>query len=159
MAIVIVMLDQLTKVLVLIRVRPMGYPVVVIPGLFQIRYVHNTGAAWGILRGMNDWLVLLSIVLLAVLVIYWKRFVEKAVLSHIGAGLMLGGIVGNLIDRVKYGYVVDFLDFYFGSHHFPAFNIADAAICSGVGLYILYYVMAEKKKASLSPNKCEKLPE
>lgn len=150
MAIVIVMLDQLTKFLVLTRVRPLGHPVDVIPGLFQIRYVHNTGAAWGILRGMNDWLVLMSIVLLAILIICWKRFVEKAVLSHIGAGFMLGGIIGNLIDRIKYGYVVDFLDFYLGTHHFPAFNVADAAICSGVGLYIVHYVMTEKKKANLS---------
>jgi signal peptidase II len=153
MAILVVMLDQLTKSLVLTRLCTVERSVAIIPGLFQIRYVHNAGAAWGILRGTNDWLVLLSLILLTFLIIYWKRLVEESVLCRISAGIILGGIIGNLIDRIKYGYVVDFLDFHIRSHHFPAFNIADTAICVGVGLYIFHYAMMEKKNASLSTNK------
>jgi signal peptidase II len=61
-------------------------------------------------------------------------------------GLMLGGIVGNLVDRLRLGYVVDFLDFYWGRHHFPAFNVADSAICTGVGLYILSQFLFARRR-------------
>ncbi len=90
------------------------------------------------LQGLNHWLVALSIVMLAVLIIFRRHFITDSRLSKIAAGLIIGGIIGNLIDRLRNGHVVDFLDFYWGAHAFPAFNIADSAICVGVALYMIF---------------------
>ena len=133
---VIVVADQLTK----FWVRSSfylheSYPV--IPGFFDLTYIKNTGAAWGMFRGQNTALILLSIVMLLVLIIFRRSFLSDIKVHRWALGLMLGGIIGNLIDRVFFQFVTDFLDFYIKSHHWPAFNIADAAICSGVFLYIV----------------------
>jgi signal peptidase II len=112
-------------------------PVTVVPQFFDLRYVQNTGAAWGMLEGLNDWLVILSLVMLALILVFHRSILVDTLVHRIATGLMIGGIVGNLLDRVRLGYVVDFLDFHWGIHHFPAFNVADASICTGVGLYIL----------------------
>ncbi len=108
----------------------------VVPGFFSLTYVRNTGAAWGLLGGQNNWLVLLSAVMLVVMVLFRRSFLTDRWEHKLALGLMLGGIVGNLIDRVKLGWVTDFFDFYIRSWHWPAFNIADAGICTGVGIYI-----------------------
>jgi len=112
-------------------------PITVVPQLFDLRYVQNTGAAWGMLEGLNDWLVILSLVMLTLILVFHRSILIDTLTHRLAAGLMIGGIVGNLLDRVRLGYVVDFLDFHLGIHHFPAFNVADASICTGVGLYIL----------------------
>ena len=109
----------------------------VLAGLFHLTYVRNMGAAWGIFGGWNAWLALLSIVMLILIVCFRRSFLSDHVAQRIALGLMLGGIVGNLVDRIRLFFVVDFFDFFWGQHHFPAFNIADAAICTGVFLYIL----------------------
>lgn len=132
----IVLLDQFTKHLVETGLDRLA-GVDVVAGLFSLHYVQNTGAAWGILQGLNGWLVLLSFVIVTLLVVFRRHFVADTILARLTAGLILGGIVGNLIDRMRLGYVVDFLDFHVGGHHFPAFNIADSAICVGVGLYLI----------------------
>jgi signal peptidase II len=111
--------------------------VTVANGLFDIRYVQNTGAAFGMFEGHNRWLVALSAVVLVLLIRYWRVLLGETRLQHLAIGLMLGGVAGNLFDRLRFGYVVDFLDFYWGRHHFPAFNAADSAICVGVALYVL----------------------
>jgi len=109
----------------------------VIEGLFTLRYVQNTGAAWGMLEGLNDWLVVLSFVMLVLIVIFRRSLLIDTTIHRVATGLMVGGIAGNLIDRIRLGYVVDFLDFHWRGSHFPAFNVADSAICVGVGLYLL----------------------
>jgi signal peptidase II len=138
----IALLDQVTKHL--IRLKLLSGTFTVIPGFFDLHYVQNTGAAWGIMQGLNSWLVLFSIVMLVLIIAFRKSFFRDSLVNLIAMGLMVGGIVGNLIDRVKLGYVVDFLDFYWRSHHFPAFNVADSAICSGVALFILSQVFDRK---------------
>ncbi|MBM4142241.1 MAG: signal peptidase II [Lentisphaerae bacterium] len=130
----VALLDQATKVIV--RARLPGDPLRVIRGFFSLRYVQNTGAAWGMLEGLNDWLVGLSFVMLALIVIFRRSLLIDTLTHRLATGLMLGGIVGNLTDRLRLGYVVDFLDFHLRGRHFPAFNVADAAICVGVGLYL-----------------------
>ncbi|MFO7871491.1 MAG: signal peptidase II [Kiritimatiellia bacterium] len=130
--------DQLTKHFV--RLNLPGRTVDVIPGFFTLRYVRNTGAAWGIFEGFNNWLVLLSAVMLTAIFIFRRHLLDGTALSRLALGLMTGGIIGNLADRVRLGYVVDFLDFHLSGHHFPAFNIADAAICAGVSLYVFTQV-------------------
>ncbi|MBN1557346.1 MAG: signal peptidase II [Lentisphaerae bacterium] len=135
-ALAVAVADQVTKFLVLQRMA-LGVRIPVIPGFFNLSHVQNTGAAWGMLQGLNGWLVLLSVVMLAVILVFRKHFVTEALWQRAAMGLMVGGIAGNMLDRVRLGFVVDFLDFYTGVHHFPAFNIADSAICIGVGLYIV----------------------
>jgi len=128
--------DQVTKQLVRSSF-VVGQRVSVLPGFFDLRYIRNTGAAWGILSGLNNWLILLSVLMLTFLILFRRSFLTDTLMHRCAAGLMIAGIVGNLVDRLRLGYVVDFLDFYLGTSHFPAFNVADTAICTGVGLYIL----------------------
>ena len=142
---IIVLLDQATKHLVR-RNLLSGEIVTVIPGLFDLRYVTNTGAAWGILQGLNHWLVALSVVMLVLMAVFHRSFVMNTRPSKLSAGLIVGGIVGNLIDRLRLSFVVDFLDFYWRGHHFPCFNVADSAICIGVGLYILLQVLDDRSR-------------
>ncbi|OVE74066.1 signal peptidase II [bacterium B17] len=133
--VVVTLLDQVTKELIR-NSFSLYEQLEVIPGFFQITYIRNTGAAWGMLAGAGGLLTILSIVMIIVLVSFRRHIMYDSLLHKITFSLMISGIVGNLIDRVRHGYVVDFLDFFVGTHHFPAFNVADSAICIGVALYI-----------------------
>jgi len=108
----------------------------VIPGFFDLTRLHNTGAAWGMLSDHPELLALVSIVMFILLIVFRRHILSNTTSHRWAYGLLIGGIVGNMIDRVKYGYVVDFLDFFVGDWHYPAFNIADSCICVGVGIYI-----------------------
>ena len=135
-ALALITLDQATKHWVHSRFA-LGDGFSVIPGFFDIRYVQNTGAAWGILQGMGALLIVLSIGMLILLLFGHRHLLEDRPSHRMIQVLLVGGIVGNLVDRVRLGYVVDFLYFYWGEYDFPAFNIADSAICIGVFLYLL----------------------
>jgi len=112
-------------------------PVTVIPGWFDYHYLENTGAAWGVFKGFSHWLVLLSIAMLALLLRYRRQMLTQSLVHRLTMGFLVGGIVGNLIDRVRLSYVIDFVHLHWGDrYHFPSFNVADAAICAGVFLYI-----------------------
>ena len=130
---IIVLLDQGTKYIVN-QVQPHFQ---VIPGFFTLTYVKNTGAAFGILQGKQSLLTAVSVVAMGVLLflLFYEREERKGLLYALA--LILGGTCGNFIDRVRLGYVVDFLDFHIQQRHWPAFNIADSAISIGVGLLIL----------------------
>jgi signal peptidase II len=141
----ILLLDQLTKqwirtIFVYGESRP------VIDGLFNLVYVRNPGAAWGILGGQGIILILISVVVLVLLVIYRRSFLEEQFTHRILLGLMIGGIAGNLVDRIRFGWVTDFLDFHIGAHHWPSFNVADSAICIAVGLYVITNLFSPKEK-------------
>ena len=129
-------LDQFTKWLVVRSIRPEESRVV-ISGFFDLVNWRNTGAAWGILQNYN--LVLTAVSVLTVLALYLFRhsFQLRRPGPRIALGLIAGGIIGNLIDRARVGHVIDFLFFYIGQYHWPAFNVADSAICVGVSLYII----------------------
>ena len=147
----IVLLDQLTKqwirsAFVYGESRP------VIDGFFNLVYVRNDGAAWNILSGQSIILILISIVVLVLLIIYRRSFLQEQVSHRILLGLMVGGIVGNLIDRIRFGWVTDFLDFQFGTYHYPSFNVADSAICIAVGLYIITNLLQKKKEETTNPH-------
>ena len=118
----------------------------VIDGFFNLTYVRNDGAAWNILSGHGIVLILISIAVLVLLLIYRRSFLQEQLSHKVLLGLMVGGIVGNLIDRIRFGWVTDFLDFQFGTYHYPSFNIADSAICIAVGLYILTNLFSSAKK-------------
>ena len=137
----IVVVDQITKAL--IRAEFSLYEgVEIIPGLFDLTRVHNTGAAFGMLNGVEFPFktVVLSLIAAAALGglgYFATTLPADQPLSRWGIALILGGAAGNLIDRVALGYVTDFLDFYWQGWHFWAFNVADAAITIGVALMIL----------------------
>ncbi|MDA0990824.1 MAG: signal peptidase II [Verrucomicrobia bacterium] len=139
-------IDQLTKHLVQEHIH-LGGAVTVVPGFFDLRYIQNTGAAWGIFQGRNSWLVAVSIIMLATLVTCRRYFITPALSSRLAIGCIIGGIVGNLADRLRVGYVIDFLDFHAGGHAFPAFNVADSAICVGVALYMFSQWRADQANA------------
>lgn len=140
----IVVLDQLTKIIV-DRSMPLHQSTPIIDGLFNLTYVRNTGAAFGIFAGSAEifrrpFLILVSILASVFIIVMMKRLSEKETGLITGLSFILGGAIGNLIDRVIYGEVIDFLDFYWRNYHWPAFNIADSFITIGVGimLYRLY---------------------
>ena len=135
-AVVIAVVDQLTKWLVLGCVSE-ARPIPVINGFFQIVNWRNTGAAWGIFRDYNLVLAIISVLTVLALYIFRHTFGVHRTLPAVALGLIAGGLVGNVVDRVRLGSVVDFLDFYIGRNHWPAFNVADSAICVGVVLYII----------------------
>jgi len=137
----IAVLDQVTKFLVQAKIY-FGQEVVVVPGFFHLSHVRNTGAAWGILQDQNILLTSLSAAVLLLLCFARRAFLRDSLTHRLALGLMLGGIVGNFLDRVRLGYVVDFLHFFLQSYHFPSFNVADSAICIGVGIYLVTEIRA-----------------
>jgi signal peptidase II len=151
LGLVLVVLDQWTKWLIRSHLE-LGDRISVIPGLFNITYVRNTGAAWGIFQGQNLILALVSLVMLILLVVFRKHLFPVNRLAMTAYGCLIGGILGNFYDRVKLNYVVDFLDFYIKDSHFPSFNIADSAICIGVALYMTCSFIEHKRQVSQSGN-------
>lgn len=139
--IVIIVLDQLTKAVVRSTV-PLHASVTVIPGLMDVTHVQNTGAAFGILNA-SDFpfkTVLIGLVAAAALVgvgMYAASLAHHEIMARAGLALIIGGAAGNLIDRVAVGSVVDFVDVYWRTHHFWAFNVADSAITVGAAVMIL----------------------
>lgn len=136
LAAAVTVLDQLTKQWVRDSFA-LGESRPVIEGFFHLTYVRNSGAAWGMFRDHASVLIVLSIVMLICLVVFRRSFIGDHWEHRLAMGLMVGGIVGNLLDRLRLSAVTDFFDFHYGTWHWPAFNIADSAICIGVGLYIV----------------------
>jgi signal peptidase II len=141
LAAAVVVLDQVVKAIALGRLT-LGVPVDVVPGLVALTLVKNPGLAFGFLAGIpagSRWLVgLLSLLALIVLFRVALRVLPRGGWREQAAiGLIFGGAVGNLIDRVRFGAVVDFVDVYFRGWHWPAFNVADSAITVGVALLAL----------------------
>ncbi|MEA2489625.1 MAG: signal peptidase [Acidobacteriota bacterium] len=137
----VILLDLWTKWLVLAKI-DLHEAVPVIPSFFQLVHVRNTGAAFGIGANAANRLIPIllnvgAIAVFCVVVVYAMRSAVSDRLLQTGLHLILGGAIGNLLDRFRFGYVVDFLDVYVGNHHWPAFNVADSAICIGIALLFL----------------------
>jgi len=121
----------------------------IIPGLFNFTYLTNKGAAFGLLNGnYGAWrqifFVAIAVIALIVLIIALRQLREQGWIYGVALGLIAGGAAGNLLDRLRLGAVVDFLDFYYKGHHWPAFNVADSAITVGVSLLILQQILSGK---------------
>lgn len=113
----------------------------VIDSFFYIVHVRNTGAAWGFLSGYGLYLALLgAIVLIGIYLLRRDLGLERSLLQY-AFGFLTAGIIGNVIDRLVHGYVIDFIDIYLPGYHWPTFNIADTAITIGVGLYLIGNVL------------------
>ncbi len=124
----------------------------VIP-FFNLTYVHNTGAAFSFLSEAGGWqrwfFAGLAFVISVVIAIWLSRLQKHETLLAVALSLILGGAVGNLIDRLAYGYVIDFLDVYYGAKHWPAFNIADSSITLGVALMLIESFLGKTKEEEL----------
>lgn len=135
----IIVLDQFTKV-VMSNWLELYQTVAVMP-YFNFTLAHNSGAAFSFLAGAGGWqrwfFIVLALVVSAVLVVWLSRLKAAAKMEAIAISLIIGGAIGNVLDRFFHGYVIDFIDVYVGSYHWPAFNIADTAICIGAILLVL----------------------
>lgn len=137
----IVLLDQISKIIVR-HVLPLHESINIVPGLLDITHVQNTGAAFGLLNAAefpykSAVMILIAVLALVAISLYARQLGTEETLSRYGLALILGGAFGNLIDRAVSGYVVDFVDVYWGEAHFWAFNVADAAITIGAVLVLL----------------------
>jgi len=136
---IIIGLDQATKWLMVSWLAL--YETVAIMPYFNLTMAHNHGAAFSFLAQAGGWqrwfFIVLALVISTVLVVWLAKLKPEAKLEAISLSLILGGAIGNVIDRIYYGYVIDFLDIYIGSSHWPAFNVADSAICIGAVLLII----------------------
>lgn len=139
--------DQLTKWLVVSSLE-LGESHPLIENFFHLVHWRNKGAAWGIFQDYNTILAVVSVVTVLVLFLFRHSFQLHRKSSRVALGLITGGVVGNFIDRVRFGYVVDFLDFQISRYHWPAFNVADSAICIGVVLYILVSWRSDRREAT-----------
>jgi signal peptidase II len=151
-ALLVVVVDQLVK-LVVRREFQLYESVPVIPDFFSLTRIHNTGAAFGMLDGSeipykSAILTTVRIVVLGVLAVFASTLPAAHRLARAGLALVLGGAVGNLVDGLTLGYVVDFLDFYWGTWHFWAFNVADASISVGMALVILDQIGVGQQRVS-----------
>lgn len=141
----LVVIDQITKALVL-KFIPLLHSITVVPGFFNLSHVHNPGGAFGFLAGdpsiIRHYLFLLAAAVALGLILY---FYEQTPATHrylkMALALIFGGAIGNMIDRLRFGEVVDYLDFYWGVYHWPTFNVADSGVTIGVVIFLLHIVL------------------
>jgi signal peptidase II len=144
---VIVIVDQLTKAIV-DRAMSLHDSIPLIPGFFSLTYIRNTGAAFGIFSGAHEvfrlpFLIGVSILAIGFIVVMLKRLRPGESGLATALAFILGGAIGNLIDRVIYGEVIDFLDVYWKQYHWPAFNVADSFITIGVAITLFYLIRSK----------------
>lgn len=153
--ILVVVLDQLSKLWIAGNFL-LHESLPVIPGFFSLTYLTNTGAAFGILAGHPTWwrqafFVGVALAALVAICFMYRRLRNDSVWYEVALAFIAGGAIGNLIDRIRLGSVIDFLDVYVGMHHWPAFNVADSAITVGVAIFLVMNIFfadnaAEKKQ-------------
>ena len=139
LALIVLLLDQLSKWGVS-RIIALGDSVPLIPSVVYLTHIRNTGAGFGLFQGRQWLLIWISVIVLGVIFYLWDKIPEKKYVQ-IGVGFILGGTLGNLIDRLFYGAIVDFIDFRF----WPAFNVADSALTIGAILLGIYFIRDGKK--------------
>lgn len=147
-AALVLLADQLTKLIVINTIEPNTQQIIIIEGFLKFVNWHNTGAAWSQFEGKSLQLAVISVIALGALIHWRHQFEIRTPTGKLAMGMLIGGIVGNLIDRVVHEHVVDFVRFYLkqrGGNEigYPAFNIADMGICIGVGLL---FVMAWREQ-------------
>lgn len=145
LVIAIIIIDQLAKYYVQTNMS-LGNSIPVIDKVFHITYILNPGAAFGILENQTAFFIAVALVMFAAVFYYYPRIPAQFFLLRLGIGLMIGGAIGNLIDRIKSGSVVDFFDF----RIWPVFNIADIAIVTGVSCIIFHILYLANKEDDVS---------
>ena len=143
LALVIIALDQITKAIIVNKME-LGESIQVIEYFLYITSHRNPGAAWGILAGKMWFFYIVTVVVIIALVFYIQKMAKTHMLVGVALALMLGGAIGNFIDRILHQEVVDFIDTYIFGYNFPIFNVADSALTVGVALLIIYMLFEEK---------------
>ena len=141
-ALITFILDQFIKFIITTNLS-IADTINVIKNFFRITYVENSGAAFSIFENSRVFLILLSILILSFIVYYITKRKKDSKFEFIIYGTLIGGILGNLIDRIRFGYVIDYLDFNFGSYSFPVFNLADTFIVIS-GIILMIKIMMEE---------------
>ena len=136
LSIIFLIVDQITKILVVNSLVP-GENIEIIKNIFNIIYTNNTGAAFSILLGKRIFLIVVAVLIIGVLLYYIKRNKIEKNKDNIALSFVIGGSLGNLIDRIVRGYVIDFISIKLGNYNFPIFNVADILIVIGVFLLLL----------------------
>lgn len=136
LSIIFLIIDQITKILVVNSLVP-GENIEIIKNIFSIIYTNNTGAAFSILLGKRIFLIVVAVLIIGVLLYYIKRNKIEKKIDIIALSFVIGGSLGNLIDRIVRGYVIDFISIKLGNYNFPIFNVADILIVIGVFLLLL----------------------
>jgi len=149
-ALAIILLDQATKQFI-VRALRLGQGIPIIPGFFDIVFVLNPGAAFSFLATLpdsvrNPFFITISVTAVILILVYRTRHLQQHELASLSLALVLGGAIGNLIDRLRYGMVVDFLLVHVYEYHWPAFNVADSAISVGVTLMVLEMVLEWRRE-------------
>lgn len=154
LTIILILLDQITKLLVTLNIN-LNTGISLIPSFFSLVYVQNTGAAWGMFSSGTIILALLSVIFLAFFVKYIIDRKDMDNFEVVISSMLIGGIVGNLIDRLVRGYVVDFFSFKIFSYNFPIFNVADCFIVISIILLLfkIYFLDKKKKVVNLDDSK------
>jgi signal peptidase II len=151
----VIVTDQLSK-LHIVQTMRLHESIPVIPNLFSLTYIRNPGAAFGLLAGSSNafrmvFFGLTSIFALVLLGTILYRMPERDWMGRLSVSAILGGAVGNLIDRLRFGEVIDFLDVYVENYHWPAFNVADSAITVGVIFLIIHFMFEKPDVSPASP--------
>lgn len=154
LAIVVVILDQLSKYVVQINMFE-GQSIPVLENIFHLTYINNPGAAFGMLPNRITFFIIMSSVVFLGVIWYARTIPKQQRLTRLALGLVLGGAIGNLIDRVRFGAVVDFFDF----RVWPVFNIADIAISVAVVVILWEMLRQEKDKSTVEPNEVSSIKE
>lgn len=149
---IIVLIDQLTKLLVA-QTMEIREQIPVVEGVFYLTSHRNSGAAWGILQGQMWFFYVVTIIVVGFIVYYMRQYAKESKWMGWALALILGGAVGNFIDRVFRKEVVDFLDLYIGSYNYPIFNIADSALVIGVIMVMIAVLLDEKANKKGRPAK------
>lgn len=142
---IVLAIDIVTKVVVRAKM-PFGAEIAVLP-FFSITHVSNTGIAFGMFQGWNPFFIAIGIVVTAVLIGYGIQMLRTDRASAFAMAAIVGGAIGNLVDRVVSGRVTDFLDFYLGAHHWPVFNVADSTICVGAAFVAIRGLWMSRRRA------------
>lgn len=144
-AIVVILVDQLTKWVVDTQMA-IGERITILEQVLYFTSHRNKGAAFGILQGQMWFFYIVTVIVIVAIVYYMQKEAKKSALFGVSLALILGGAVGNFIDRIFRGEVVDFVDTYIFGYNFAIFNVADAALCVGVGLLFIKMVQDERRQ-------------
>lgn len=144
LSIILLIVDQISKLLV-VKLIDINHAIEIIKNFFYLTYTHNTGAAFSILTGQRIFLILVAVVILIIIFNYLIKNKVEGKINTLAFSLIIGGSLGNLLDRIIRGYVVDFLDFKIFGYNFPVFNLADTFIVVGV---LLLLIMTFRKERS-----------
>ena len=136
--------DQFVKYLVVSNMS-LGQRLVLIPNFFSAHYTFNTGAGFSLMWGMNSILIWIAIIIIGVILYFYEKITQNWYYT-VAFSLIIGGAIGNLIDRILLGHVTDFISFYIIFNYFPSFNLADSCITVGAAIILLYTIFAPEEK-------------